>query len=269
MKKDLLVTLADWQYLNQTKQLFSSVFYNAKWKGDCMLIYQDISPQKLLWFKERGILTKKCSPLYPKKIDRYPPILTTKLHIYDISMKQWNKIIYLDGDVTVRDSLEDMLAIDRFTAMPENGDQTLAKQFVDYPKTPSKFIKKTILKINYDLTTPAFNAGIIVFPTNIITKQTIKKFKRLLTLYGEISLFGDQGVHNLFFYQNWSKLSSKYNYFPLYSKDNLRIPFSKIDASIIHFADMGKINKPWHPDNYFYKEWKNNLEKSDNIYFDS
>ena len=60
MKKDLLVTLADENFLDQAKQLFSSVYWNAGWKGDYMLLAHEIPESKLKWFRDKGILVKKC-----------------------------------------------------------------------------------------------------------------------------------------------------------------------------------------------------------------
>lgn len=42
MKWTLLVTLADSSYLDQATQLFSSVYHNAGWRGDYMLLAHEI-----------------------------------------------------------------------------------------------------------------------------------------------------------------------------------------------------------------------------------
>ena len=47
MKKNLLVTLADENYIDRAKQLFSSVYFNAGWKGDYMLLAHEIPEEKL------------------------------------------------------------------------------------------------------------------------------------------------------------------------------------------------------------------------------
>ena len=52
-KKDLLVTLADRNYINQVKQLFSSVYWNAGWKGDYMLLTHEIPEKDLKWFRTK------------------------------------------------------------------------------------------------------------------------------------------------------------------------------------------------------------------------
>ena len=60
MKKDLLVTLADSNYVDQAKQLFSSVYWNAGWRGDYMLLAYNIAERDLKWFRDKGILVKEC-----------------------------------------------------------------------------------------------------------------------------------------------------------------------------------------------------------------
>ena len=58
MKKNLLVTLADRNFLDQAKQLFSSVYWNAGWDGDYMLLAFKIPEQELEWFRKKRILVK-------------------------------------------------------------------------------------------------------------------------------------------------------------------------------------------------------------------
>ena len=72
-KKKLLVTLADKDYINQAKQLFSSVYWNTGWKGNYLLPANEIPEKKLKWFRDEGILIKKCKPLSNSKIERQSP----------------------------------------------------------------------------------------------------------------------------------------------------------------------------------------------------
>ena len=41
-----MVTLADENYIDQAKQLFSSVYWNSGWKGDYMLLAHNIPESK-------------------------------------------------------------------------------------------------------------------------------------------------------------------------------------------------------------------------------
>ena len=103
-KKNLLVTLADRNYVEQARQLFSSVYWNAGWKGDYMLLAHEIPEEQLKWFREKGILIKKCKPFYDKK--GRPKTVLSKFYLFTPYFKKWRNIIYLDADVIVRASLE-------------------------------------------------------------------------------------------------------------------------------------------------------------------
>ena len=52
-KKNLLVTLTEKNYIPQAKQLFSSVYWNAGWKGDYMLLAHGIPEKELKWLEKK------------------------------------------------------------------------------------------------------------------------------------------------------------------------------------------------------------------------
>jgi hypothetical protein len=56
-ERHLLATLADEAFLDQARQLFSSVYWKARWRGDYLLLAHEIPEGKLAWFRERGILS--------------------------------------------------------------------------------------------------------------------------------------------------------------------------------------------------------------------
>ena len=58
MKKNLLVTLANQDFLPMAKQVLSSAYYNARWQGDYMLLAHEIPDEDLAWFRDKGILVK-------------------------------------------------------------------------------------------------------------------------------------------------------------------------------------------------------------------
>ena len=83
MKQNLLVTLADKNYIQQARQLFSSVYWNAGWNGDYMLLSHGIPDDELKWFTDKGILVKKCQPLHDKSIGLgYDPIVLDKFYLF-------------------------------------------------------------------------------------------------------------------------------------------------------------------------------------------
>jgi len=51
--KNLLVTLATKDYVFLAKQLFSSAYFNAEWKGNYMLLAYRIPERNLKWFRKK------------------------------------------------------------------------------------------------------------------------------------------------------------------------------------------------------------------------
>ena len=64
MKNNLVVTLANKRYIEQAKQVFSSLYFNAAWRGDYMLLAYQVPQKDLTWFLKRGIIVKKCEKMF-------------------------------------------------------------------------------------------------------------------------------------------------------------------------------------------------------------
>ncbi|HZL42655.1 MAG TPA: hypothetical protein VFD66_05190, partial [Verrucomicrobiae bacterium] len=79
------MTLADRNFLPQAKQLFSSVYWNAGWAGDYMLLAHEVPEDQLQWFQDKGILIRNVKPLFAREFGNerlmYPGIVTSKLHV--------------------------------------------------------------------------------------------------------------------------------------------------------------------------------------------
>ena len=117
-KKNLLVTIADEGYVDAAKQVFSGAYFNAGWKGDYMLLSYKIPEEKLKWFRDKGIIVKKCEPLVDeKKFGRWFSAALSRLYLFKTEFKKWNKIVYIDGDMIIRASLDDLLKINGFAAV--------------------------------------------------------------------------------------------------------------------------------------------------------
>ena len=261
-KRNLLVTLADKNYVEQAKQLFSSVYFNAGWKGDYMLLSYKIPGKKLKWFKDKEILIKKRS--FSSKnlgLGKWPPVIFNKLYLFTPEFKKWQNIIFLDVDIIVRASLDELTKIKGFAAV--GGWHHLSKLFLGPLSIRIRKIDKNILnklKKNYNLRESTFKSSVMAFETDIIRKDTFSKLKKLLQAYEKI-IYGDEPIVNLLFYKKWIKLPLIYNIHPYYfiKLNNLRP--SKIKGIILHFPKY----KPWLPKSPFYKEWKNNLDKAELI----
>ena len=94
MRDSVLVTLADRNFLNQAKQLFSSAKRNGNWKGEFALLAHNIPEKDLFWFRKNGVYIKKCPSLgLPSRKRKYPLIFLDKFYLFTPYFKQWKKVL--------------------------------------------------------------------------------------------------------------------------------------------------------------------------------
>ena len=259
-KKNLLVTLADRNYIRQAKQLFSSVYWNAGWKGDYMLLSHDIPEKELKWFRDKGILVKKCKPLSDKGWGSWPPALLDKFYLFTPEFKKWEHVIYLDADIIVRASLDGLEKTKGISAVSHF--ETIINNFRNMKISSEKDTKRMINSLKeqgYNLKESFFNGGVIVFNTDIIQENT---FNNLRKLVGYID--SEERMLNIHFYKKWKKLPLVYNVHVNILR-SCNFPVNKIKGIILHFASEYSKDKPWTFENPFHNEWKTNLEKAELI----
>ena len=255
-KRDLLVTLADKNYILQAKQLFSSVYWNAGWEGDYMLLSHEIPEEEIKWFSDKGILIKECKTLYNGKMGDgiYSMSVLDKFYLFTEEFKKWGKVVFLDADIIVRASLDKLRNTKSFSS-----PITCKSNFrVFFRSGESKEL--SILAEECDLSRPAFNSGVFSFDTSIIKEDTFEKLLTILKKYAAICP-ADDCILNLLFYDQWIPVPIVYN-----TREN-QVFFKKIDGIVLHFErPYNKKNyKPWNEENPFYQEWKSNLEKAESI----
>lgn len=256
MKNCVLVTLADSKHINQAKQVFSGAYFNAGWCGDYLLLAHEIPEEKLKWFRDRGILIKKCEALYNKNFGRISLVTLDKFYLFETYFKQWKNVVYLDTDVIISAPVNRLANVNGFCAVLQNGGGTFLKeQFWNIPNDNSYEIFNKKFKNSYDPNEQIFNAGVLAFSTEILNNETFSQIKNLFSDYATPNMTGDQPILNLFFYRKWKKLPLTYNVSPSDTK-------SKPSGIILHF--MGQ-KKPWDTSNPFYDIWKNNLQKSNSL----
>jgi colanic acid/amylovoran biosynthesis glycosyltransferase len=268
--KTLLVTLADKNYINPAKQLFSSVYFNAGWKGDVMLLAVDIPSKDSKWFSDKGIIVKNCKPLHSEFIGVLGknPCLTAKFYLLKKDFKKWDNIIFLDADIIVRAPIDNLSKVKGFYAVPDVNDNPLSKQFIgkDLLNMDNLALFKELGE-KYDLSRRSLNSGVMAFSTDIIKEDSFDNILKIFKKYYTIHNVGDQPSFNLFFYNSWKTLSPVYNMYGsrlemLYGD----ILPNKIRGIILHVFGQGD-EKPWSEANPFYKEWKKNFDLADKIDF--
>jgi len=259
IKKNLLVSLADDNYIEEAKQLFSSAYWNGGWNGDYMLLAHEIPDEKLKWFREKGIFVKKCRAFHNKPIEGWPVTVLSKLYLFTPYFKKWKNIVYLDADITVRASLEELTKVNGFAAA--GGWGHLSKLFMTLHYLKIKKINLNLfseLKRDYILESASFKSGLMALNTDVIKKDTFPKLRKLFNSYNEI-IYGDEAILNLYFYRKWTRLPNVYNVDVRYSPANLeKIKSKKIQGITLH---LGKV----YSKNYFYEEWKNSLRRAELI----
>jgi len=262
VKENLLVTLADKNYIDQAKQLFSSVYWNAGWKGDYMLLAHEIPEKDLKWFRNKGILIKKCKPLYNKRISERedPPVFLDKFYLFTSEFKKWKHVIYLDADIIVRASLDNLTKVKGFAAVrDELGYSNLKNQIIKG--------KRQEIQKKYNLRKKAFNSGVMAFSTDILQDIGLLGLNKLFRNYILSSKYAEQLFINLFLYKKWKCLNLRYNIWPFFIYVNYWPYVNTVKGIILHFVKVEECvdYRPWHPQNPFYKEWKYNLDQAELI----
>ncbi len=266
VKKNLLVTLADRNYIPQVKQLFSSVYWNAGWDGDYMLLAHDIPENELEWFREKGIFVKKCEPLRLDKIGMgHNPIILDKFYIFTTEFKKWDHIVFMDSDIIVNGSLNKLTKLKGMGAICSS--IRLSKHF----SGAQAQIAEIKNRYKYNNWKKSFNSGVMAFPTSIIHDDLLAELLNLYDKYDVITNCNEESILNLFFYKKWKKLPRVYNnlHVSFFTFHNLK--FMRIPTIVNHFMgiflDGRYINgyRPWLSENPFHREWCLNLDKAESI----
>jgi len=261
-RRNLLVTLANEKYIPQARQLFSSVYWNAGWDGDYLLLAHEIPEEKLGWFKEKGILIKNCQLLlevgYGLKME-FSPLIYDKYYLFTEEFKKWKHIIYLDSDIIVKGPLDRLTQIKTFGAAR---NLYYGKLFHEFHNPQNNQING----ISYDLDTTSLNGGFFSFNTDIITPGLFDEMKNFLSNHVREFVMGEQTALNIHFYKKWEKFPLIFSVFPTGPNfKSFRIP-KRLKFVAIHYIVTGETKYPlWNPQNPYFKEWETNLAKAEEI----
>jgi lipopolysaccharide biosynthesis glycosyltransferase len=257
MNNNLIVTLANYKYLNQAKQLFSSVYWNAGWDGDYMLLSHEIPEEELSWFTDKGILVKRCESLarVGEEYSNYPVVVLDKFYLFTPEFKKWKNVVYLDTDIIVKGSLDKLKKVKGFAAVTDLYNKDLKSQFANENRT-------IFNDVAYQTEVKAFNTGVFSFSTDLISDKTFDEINDMFHAdYAEFR-FPEQSVLNLYFYRKWRPLPKIFNVFIF--PHNYYLPYG-FKAIVYHFIAWNSFPDLWDKNNIFYGEWKLNLEKAESI----
>jgi len=251
------VSLADQNYLDCAKQLFSGIYHNSGWDGDYMLLAHQVSKKDIDWFRSRGILVKECEPIYYHLVgkEKYPPLVFDVFYLFTEEFKKWENIVFLDADIIVRSSLKRLTKIKGF-ASPHVIDDKLKYYFYnDINKSQHNELKSI-----YNLEKPAFNCVVMAFSTDIIKANMLFELKQLYEQFQQISSGLDPTL-NLYFYNNWKRLPIAYDVTPEKIEKLTGKNKDKIEGIIVHLKD----SELSYEDSNLSKEWHANLDKAELI----
>jgi lipopolysaccharide biosynthesis glycosyltransferase len=260
-RKSVLVTLADNNFIDQAKQLFSSVYWNAGWQGDYLLLAHNVVKSELIWFSEKGIIIKECDSLDKLELDsEYSQVVLDKFYLFTAEFKKWDNVVFLDADIIVFTSIDFLVNVETFSAATDMYYNQLKSQ-IQKPLTNQEF------GLKYSLRSKVFNSGVFSFNTEIIKDNTFELLIGLSNKYLKFARYPDQLILNLYFYEKWKILPVVYNTYATFH--DFRFPrFLKVP--IIHFFarikdDAGLFNPVWNHKNLYYSIWKKNLDNFDGI----
>jgi lipopolysaccharide biosynthesis glycosyltransferase len=268
MAKNLLVTLADRNFVAQARQLFSSAYWNAGWQGDYMLLACDIPEAELEWFRKKNILVSEVKPFSREglgdKAQGYSATVTSKLALFSVEFKKWNVVVFIDADCIVRYPLDAVTKTKGFAAAGDWLENALIRfQIKNWQgMSEAEFDKKFE---GYSSTATAFNTGFFAFNTAIIKDDTQAGLKLLLDRYLDLSRFGEQLAVNLFFYKKWRQLPMEFNLLATYLNIKRHVPKKTLDGVVLHFPRFGEETgtRCWDKENAYFDEWRNNLERAE------
>jgi len=267
MATNVLVSLADKNYVDPVKQLFSSVYHSAGWQGDYLLLCHELEDRDIQWFDDKGIITKVVEPVYDKDLEHFPSTILSKLYLFGTDFKRWERVTFLDGDITVKACIDRLMEPRGFCAVEDVHAIPLRKQF----HRPGHFSdrdpreKLDGLKKKYDMERIAFNVGVFSFDTDIIGTGTFRKLLDLFEGYGLLSPYNEQAVMNLFFYDRWTPMPLVYNNYYLHVRPYWKLKPKTVEGICNHFI----FQKPWKvKQGRYYTDWLEYLRMAEAIDLD-
>ncbi len=268
--RDVLVTLANTEFLPQAKQLFASAYAAGAWRGDFLLLACGVPKPRLKWFTERGIHVHAVSPLYTEREwakyrNEHPPIITAKFHLFTPHFRRWRTVIFMDADIIVREPIAALAEVTGFSASIDHGN-TLRKQMRTSEGSPGEDF------FGYRLDARAFNSGVMAFPSSIITDGMFAEMKALCDEHVAASPYVEQFILNLYFCDHWHDVSTNYNTFVYECPKTVPVvhPLITLAAKIL-YPPGAVLNfpaglKPWDPDSSYYPLWKQNLALAEHLF---
>lgn len=267
-ERAVLATLADASFIEPAKQLFSSAYFNGGWRGDYLLLAHAVPDAELRWFEERGILVRRCEPLFTGELGGMSAVLTSKFNLFRTEMRRWRTVVYCDADALVRSPLDDLCDLDGFWSVLDVSQwirfqiltgESMRRRGVD-PLRAAAMIRAVHRRLKPR--SPSFCAGFFAFTTDLIDDCTFDNLIATMERFHVVSEYGDQLTFNLFFADQWRRLPPVYNVQVSGEANQWGLDPEAIDGIVLHYITP---DKPWRTHNAFFDEWRRSLERADAI----
>ena len=261
MARHVLVTLADERFLDPARQLFACAHFNAGWDGDLLLLAHDVPDAKLQPFRERGIQVRECRPWL--EVDRddvfHPPTVLSKFDVFGTEFRRWQNVVFLDSDIMLWASIHALSRVPGFSAVCER--RPLAGQYAERERDPQRAHE---LEDRYRLERPAFNSGLLAFPSAVIRDDSVERLRGLYLRYRDLQAhpFGDQPALNLYFRGRWTLLPDFYAAIRDHSARHFFLPEERLRMIGKHFAGWPR---PWDEESPYHAAWLENLTRFEGL----
>ncbi len=277
-RKKAIVTFADRKYIEQAKQVYTSIATHAGWDGDYILLTPGIPAYAATWFEKRGVIVKQCYEFMTteekEKTDteaRLDPVAFMKCCLFSPWFTQWKHIIYVDADTIVNGPLDELARVKGLYAVRDyvvDYATPLRYQFMSRRNKTEHQKHKLIAELEQrmDFDQPAFNSGVMAFSTDIIRPDTFATLIALARKYLEVALYHDQGILNIYFYDQWKELPIPYNFNPHAISEYTDLTQEKIDKiNVIIYHFPTPMDKPWNPGHPYYQLWTDHYNNRESL----
>lgn len=257
MADAVLVTLADEGFLDQARQLFACVHFQAGWEGDLLLLAHDVPEAKIEDFVARGIHVQPCADWLGAERGRdfHPPTVLSKFDVFGPALRRWEQVVYLDGDMMFWASIERLARVRGLHAVCER--RPLGAQYSQRHAHPQLGAE---LDARFSMDAFAFNSGLLAFATRDVEPDAPQRLRELYLRYRECQAhpFGDQPALNLHFYGRWKVLPDFYAAIRDHSARWFHLEEDQLRMIGKHFAGYPR---PWQEGHPLREQWRANLER--------
>lgn len=230
------------------------------------MLAHEVPDSELRWFEERGILVRRCEPLFTGELGGMPAVLTSKFYLFRGEMRRWRTVVYCDADALVRSPLDELcdlagfwsvLDVSRWVRFQILTSESTRRRGID-PTVAAATIRAVHRRLKPR--SPCFCAGFFAFTTDLIEDGTFRDLAATMERFHTVSEYGDQLAFNLFFADRWQRLSPVYNVQLSGEANQWNLAPEAIDGIVLHYTTP---DKPWRTRNAFFEEWRRSLERAD------